>query len=225
MTSQPSAPPPLHAVTQSGGRLTPVRGSVTMSRLTPSRASVAIPRLTPRRGSVVIPRATAMLLATDAEPLAPALRDRARARSGTVDLLLFRVGAELFGVELAAVEEAIDLPPVRHIPEMPPAMLGVISVRNVLTSVFSPERALGVPLATTASALIFRRGRGRLGIACDDVDDVHSLDLAHLRDAPGTETAGGVLLGVLRHQNALLALVDAEALIAACQTVPAMETA
>ncbi|MDB4885284.1 MAG: cheV1, partial [Gemmatimonadetes bacterium] len=164
--------------------------------------------------------------AAAAPPASPnALRERARLRTGTVDLLLFSVGVEWFGVELAAVEEAIDLPAIRHVPEMPPAMLGVITVRGALATVYSPAAALGLTLGAPSSALVFRRPRGRLGIAVDDVDDVHTLDLAHLRDAPAGDTGDGILLGVLRHRDTLLALVDAEALIAACQTVPALETA
>jgi chemotaxis signal transduction protein len=191
-------------------------------RLTPARGAVAIARPTPVRGSIVIAPPAAPAVAPAAQH---SLRERARLRSGSVDLLLFSVGQEWFGVELAVVEEAIDLPAIRHVPEMPPAMLGVITVRGALASVYSPASALGITLGASSSALVFRRPRGRLGIAVDDVDDVHTLDLAQLRDAPATDSGDGIVLGVLRHRDTLLALVDAEALIAACQTVPVLETA
>lgn len=207
-------------------RPTPIRGSVAIPRPTPVRGSVAFPRPTPARGSITIvrdaPPAPAPAVATDG---GPTLRDRARLRTGTADLLVFAAGGEWFGIDLAAVEEAIDLPPVRHVPEMPPAMLGVITVRDMLTSVYSPAGALGVTLAGGTSALVFRRARGRLGIVVDDVDEVHSLQLAQLRDPPAAASADGILLGVMRYREGLLALVDAEALIGACQTVPLMETA
>jgi purine-binding chemotaxis protein CheW len=217
----PVAAPPAATATMSpreiAGRLTPVRGSVAISRLTPSRASIAMPRLSTTMPAAVVPPSI-----PDGPP---SMRERARARAGTVDVLVFAVGDEWFAVELEAVEEAIDLPAVTHLPEMPPAMLGVIPVRETLTSLFSPTSALGVALGGAGSALIFRRARGRVGIAVDDVDDVHTLDLAHLRDAPGVDAREGVLLGVLRYRDTLLALVDADALISACQTVPVMETA
>jgi purine-binding chemotaxis protein CheW len=155
------------------------------------------------------------------------LRDRARARSGELEVLLFRVNSERFGIELAAVDEAIDLPPLHHVPEMPDAMIGVVTVRDTLTPVYSPHAALGISLHDGASALIFKRGRARLAIAIDDVEDVMTLDLALLRDAPGVDrTEGaGIVLGVVRQRDALLALVDADALLAACQAVPLLETA
>ncbi len=164
-------------------------------------------------------------LATPPTPLLPrSLRDRVRGRSGQVDILLFRVGEERFGIDLAAVEEAIDIPPVHHVPEMPPAMLGVITVRGTLTSVYSPAEALGLSLHDGTSALIFRRGRSRLAVVVDEVDDVTALDLSSLRDAPGLDAGDGIVLGVVRQRDVLLALVDADALLAACQAAPLLET-
>lgn len=163
--------------------------------------------------------------ATIALPAGRSLRDRARARTGTVEMLVFRVGRERFGIELAAVEEAIDIPPVHHVPEMPPSMLGVITVRGTLTSVYSPTIALGLPIEDGTSALIFRRGCARLAVVVDEVDDVSTLDLATLRDAPSLDAGDGLLLGVVRRHESLLALVDADALLAACQAAPLLEIA
>jgi len=152
------------------------------------------------------------------------LRDKVRARDGLAEILVFVVGGERFGIELAAVEEVIDLPPVHHVPEMPPAMRGVITVRDSLTSVYSPRQALGRDHDGGACALIFRRRRSRLALIIDDVDDARPIDLSTLRDTPNA-VQGGVVLGVVRHGDALLSLVDAEALLAACQAIPQPEIA
>ena len=153
------------------------------------------------------------------------MRERARSRSGIVELLMFRAGDERFAVELRAVEEVIDLPVIHHVPEMPQAMLGVVTVRDTLTPVYSPHEALGLPLALRQAALIFRRGRLRVGILIDDVDDAISIDLAQLRDAPGDDQIDSVTLGVVRHGDSLVSLIDADALIAACQTAAFLEMA
>jgi purine-binding chemotaxis protein CheW len=151
------------------------------------------------------------------------LRERARSRVGLAELLMFRVGSERFAVELLCVEEAIDLVEPHHVPEMPPAMLGVITVRDTLTPVFTPDEALGVAAVSKGAALIFRSTRGRFALAIDDVDDVMTLDLAQLRDAPGIEGSDSLVLGVARNGGGIVALVDAEALIAACQATPIPE--
>ena len=128
-------------------------------------------------------------------------------------------------MELACVEEAIDLPDVHHVPEMPPAMLGVVTVRGVLTPVYTPDGALGVPVEGKAAALIFHAERGRFALAIDDVDDVMTLDLSQLRDAPGVDGSDPVVLGVARNEATIVALVDAEALVEACQAIPVPELA
>ncbi len=153
------------------------------------------------------------------------LKDRARGRTGVVELLMFRIGTERFAVELSSVEEAIDLPDVHHVPEMPPAMVGVITVRGALTPVFTPDDALGVRVETRSAALIFRSVRGRFALAIDDVDDVMTLDLSQLRDAPGVDGSDPVVLGVARNEASIVALVDAEALVEACPALPVPELA
>ena len=167
-----------------------------------------------------------------APPVAPpprtpyrSIRDRARAREGIVELLMFRIGGERFGVELLTVDEVIDLPVIHHVPEMPPAMLGVVTVRGSLTPVYSPHQALGLPLALRDAVLIFRRGGVRVGILIDDVDDAITIDLAELRETPGADQADSVVLGVMRHAGAIVGLVEADALIAACQTAALLEIA
>jgi len=76
-----------------------------------------------------------------------------------------------------------------------------------------------------SAALIFRSVRGRFALAIDDVDDVMTLDLALLRDTPGVDGSDPVVLGVARNEASIVALVDAEALIEACQAIPVPELA
>lgn len=189
-------------------------------------APAAIPTLAPPPVASPVAAPKAPIVAPAPAPnAARTLRERVRTRSGQVEILLLKIGDERFGIELAAVEEAIDIPPVHHVPEMPPAMLGVITVRGVLTTVYSPSDALGIPLHDGTSALIFRRGRARLAVVVDEVDDVTTLDLSLLRDAPVLDAGDGIVLGVVRQQDTLLTLVDTDALLAACQAAPLLETA
>ncbi|MEP6618429.1 MAG: chemotaxis protein CheW [bacterium] len=152
-------------------------------------------------------------------------RGRVRGRVGTIDVLKFRIGTEWFAVELIVVEEVIDLPRIHHVPEMPPAMLGVVVVRERLTPVYSPHLALGSPLASRESVLIFKSGTTSVGLLIDDVDDAITAELHELRDTPGADENESVVLGVLRHDDVLVAIVDADALIAACQTAALLEIA
>ena len=153
-------------------------------------------------------------------------RERAKARLGRAELLLFSVGRELFATPLSAVEEAIELAEIRPIPEMSASMLGVTELRGRMIPIYSPSRSLGVDLgAAPAAALIVHTGERRIALAVDDVEDVLELDLTELRDAPGTDDLDGVLVGVARRGKALVAVVDGESLVVACLTDQVPETA
>jgi len=151
--------------------------------------------------------------------------ERVRSREGSVDLLVFRVGPELFATALTAVEEALELPQLSAIPEMTRNMLGVVTLRGRMLPAYSPARPLGITLERRdAAALVIRAGERRIALAVDDVDDVFTLDLATLRTAP---TAGAerdaLLVGVARRGGDIVAVLDAESLVTACVSDQAQE--
>ena len=165
----------------------------------------------------------------DANATAPlaSFAERLRSRDGSVDLLVFRVGPELFATALTAVEEALELPQVSAIPEMTRCMLGVVTLLGRMLPTYSPARPLGITLERhDAAALVIRAGERRIALAVDDVDDVFTLDLATLRAAP---TAGAerdaLLVGVARRGGDLVAVLDAESLVSACLSDQVQETA
>jgi purine-binding chemotaxis protein CheW len=154
----------------------------------------------------------------DAAPAAHELttlsfRERVRLRMGFAHLLIFRVGRELFGVELVTVEEALDMPTLHRLPEMPESMLGVFTLRDGLVSVFAPERSLGLPCDHPTTVVVFCGRDRRIAFATDDVDDVMTVDLRNVREAPGARTADSALLGIVHRQAELIALLDSETLI------------
>ncbi|HEY2856213.1 MAG TPA: chemotaxis protein CheW [Gemmatimonadaceae bacterium] len=142
-------------------------------------------------------------------------RERVAKRSGSAQLLVFRVANELFGVELVTAEEALDMPTLHRLPEMPPSMLGVFTLRGALVSVFEPQLMLGIGCRQAATAVVFCGGDRRVAIATDDVDDVITVDLRTVREAPGgvTRTREGALLGIVHRDADLIALLDTAALI------------
>ena len=158
--------------------------------------------------------------AADAAPGAHELtalsfRERVRLRMGIAQLLVFRVGRELFAVELIRVEEALDMPTLHRLPEMPASMLGVFTLRGALVSVFGPQPSLGVACRNPTTVVVFCGGDRRIALATDDVDDVMVVDLRGVREVPGARAADGALLGIVHRQSDLIALLDSETLIGA----------
>lgn len=157
-----------------------------------------------------------------AEPESPragvTFRERVTRRVGTAQLLVFRVASELFGVELITAEEALDMPVLHRLPEMPTHMCGVFTLRGALVSVFEPQAVLGVKCKQSGTAVVFCGGERRVAIATDDVEDVVTVDLRTVRDAPGARAKDGALLGIVHNGESFVALLDAEALIDAYRT-------
>ncbi len=149
-------------------------------------------------------------------------RERVRRRTGVAQLLVFRVARELFAVELITAEEALDMPELHRLPEMPQSMLGVFTLRGSLVSVFEPQTTLGIKCQQRGTVVVFCGGERRIAIAADDVDDVITVDLRNVREAPGTRTKDEALLGIVHRDSDLIALLDAHTLVAAHRPVTSL---
>jgi purine-binding chemotaxis protein CheW len=140
-------------------------------------------------------------------------------RDGPARLLVFRVGAERFGVELQAVDEVIDAPVVQSIPDAPATVLGVATIRGELITVYDPRPLLRVQgrldEAGDGAALLFARDDRRVGLAIDDVYDAIRIEDGELLKAPGGGAAAsdGILVGLIRRAGNLIGILDANALL------------
>jgi purine-binding chemotaxis protein CheW len=152
-------------------------------------------------------------------------RERVTARVGRADLLLFRVGNERFAVDLQAVEETVESTDVHAVPESTQSVLGVFAHGDQFIPLYDTATVLGMILPSRASraALVMRGGGRRIGLSVDDVEDVVSVELAALRDVPEGAWNDDLLLGLLLRDRMLIGLLDARALVSACQTAPVPE--
>jgi chemotaxis signal transduction protein len=115
---------------------------------------------------------------------------------------------------------------VQQVPGSATAAPGILTLRGTLVPLFSPATALGVTPGEAATALVVRDERGRIAIAADDVEDVLTLRDGEMRPLPAADARGaGVLRGVVRRGPTLVAIVDLDALIAACRGTSQPEAA
>ncbi len=112
--------------------------------------------------------------------------------------IVVRVGAELFALPVAHVEEAIDAPVIEWVPVVPNGMLGQLPHRGRLISVWDAGWTFGLPrsAATAGAALVLRDGTRRVGLVVDDLTEIVRIEPADLRVVPGSTDADGLLSGV-----------------------------
>ena len=157
-------------------------------------------------------------LAAPPAPVTP-FRERIAAREGHADLLVFRVGLELFATELRAVEEAVEGVDARAIPDAPPAMLGIFALRDRTLPMYALARVLAVPsMGSPTMTLVMRPSATRIALAVDAVDDVFDVSLDTVRPVPNTD-ADGMVLGVVWRGSELVTLLDADVVVDTCLAV------
>ena len=151
-----------------------------------------------------------------AEPAAAPsrFRDRVRDRRGNQELLVVRIGTERFAVPLESVDELVEAPQLRTVPVAPEALLGLFTLGEAMLPLYSPASILGAEPIGEQVALVMRGGRARVALAVDDADDVISVSLTNVLDAPRTGRHDDVVLGVIWHETELLTLLDARAVVA-----------
>lgn len=141
-------------------------------------------------------------------------RDRVRDRVGLQDLLVVRIGQERFAVALEAVDELVEAPRLRDVPGAPDALLGLFTLGASLLPLYSPATVLGATPTGEQVALVMRGGQARIALAVDDADDVVTVALTDVLDAPRTGHHDDVVLGVIWREGELLTLLDARAVVA-----------
>jgi purine-binding chemotaxis protein CheW len=146
-------------------------------------------------------------------------RERVASRDGRAELLVFRVGAELFATELRAVEEAVEGVDARPIPDAPPAMLGIFSFRDRTLPMYALGRVLSVAAGGVGDmTLVMRPSTTRIALAVDAVDDVFDVALDAVRPVPNADV-DGMVLGVVWRGSELVTLLDADVVVDACLAV------
>jgi purine-binding chemotaxis protein CheW len=95
------------------------------------------------------------------------------------DFLAFVVTDSLYAIDLGAVTKVIKLPEVTEVPLAPEPVLGIISVRGQVTTLFDARRLLRLPPADPTArsrVLLVSREEETVGLLVDSVFRVYRLE-------------------------------------------------
>ena len=122
-------------------------------------------------------------------------RDTSAGPQDLLQVLVFYVGAEQYGLELTHVASVI--PPVccTPVPGAPATLAGIIDVQGEIRPVLDFRRMLGLaasagePSGETSPVIIFQRKGRRLGLLVDRVETIRSIPRSDLRAAGASQTS------------------------------------
>ncbi len=129
--------------------------------------------------------------------------------SELMDVTVFSVGGERYGIEARYVRRVVRPGPCTPVPGTPAALRGLINLRGDVLAVFDLPTAFGIGLGAVGVGtfvLVLGEDRDDLGLAADAVDEVRPLRRAELLEPPAMLDGLGrdLLLGVTA--DALLVL-------------------
>jgi purine-binding chemotaxis protein CheW len=141
-----------------------------------------------------------------------------------LQLLVARIGGELFALPVHGVEEILEVEELRPLPEGEAGLLGLCPARGRLLPVYDAQAYLGgLPRSATTLALVLHAAGRRLGIAVDDAEEVIGVAPSSIRRAPAHDVDERLIRGVVLHEGRLLTLLDIEALASRYAPAPGAE--
>jgi purine-binding chemotaxis protein CheW len=130
-------------------------------------------------------------------------------------VVVFRLGAEEFGVPIESVQEIVRVPEtLTHVPKAPPSVEGVINLRGSVLPVVDLRRRLGLPTIERNDGqriVVFLIRGVRTGFIVDAVAEVLKVPRNAIEPAPNLSVEQSTLLARmanLEKQKRMLQLID-----------------
>ena len=144
------------------------------------------------------------------------LLDDAQATDNLLQLVVFQLGGEEFGVEIMQVQEIIRMPDITRIPQSPEYVEGVINLRGKIIVVINLDTKFALhskEIDADSRIIIVEIGDNVVGMIVDSVSEVMRLASSSVEPAPdiiSTKIKADYLKGVGKLDERLLILLDLE---------------
>ncbi len=133
---------------------------------------------------------------------------------GTVQVIVFKLGDERYGVEISQVREIIKPTQITRIPNAPDFVEGVINLRGQITTIINLRKRFGMepkPIDNDTRIIVVEYDNAVIGMMVDVVNEVKYLSKDDIEPLPNIVTARSeakFLKGVGKLPDGLLILID-----------------
>ena len=134
--------------------------------------------------------------------------------SKEIQLVIFKIGGEEFGVSIAQVREIVRLVPITPIPRSPDFIEGVVNLRGQILAVIDLAKRLDLPaiIRSEKTRIVVVEVEGNIvGMIVDEVTEVLRLPVDDITDTPeliSSESHQKYITGVGKLGDRLLVLID-----------------
>jgi purine-binding chemotaxis protein CheW len=148
--------------------------------------------------------------------------DRLADRHQDSQVIVFRLGADEYGVDIASVEEIIRVPSISKVPKAPSYVEGVINLRGRIVPVIDLcERLDLAPRQQTSQSriVVADLGEHAVGMIVDDVSEVLLVKASDIEPAPAITATidSGCIAGIARLKERLVILMKLESVLATAE--------
>lgn len=132
---------------------------------------------------------------------------------GPIQWVTFRLGDEMYGINVMQVQEVLRLTEIAPVPGAPGYVIGIINLRGNVVTVIDLRNRFGLPSKESddASRIVIIEAEDQvIGILVDSVAEVVELRSTDIETAPnvGNEESSRYIQGVSSRGNELLILLD-----------------
>lgn len=137
--------------------------------------------------------------------------------NGTMQCLTYKLGDEIFALDIAKVREVLDYTTITKVPRTPDFMRGVINLRGSVVPVVDMRLKFGMPMTekTVNTCVIITEVAVEndtvvLGALADSVQEVLDLEADHIAPPPriGTKLNTEFIKGMGRHNDKFIIILD-----------------
>ncbi|MDI9611049.1 MAG: chemotaxis protein CheW [Archaeoglobales archaeon] len=132
----------------------------------------------------------------------------------TVQVIVFKLGEERYGVDISQVREIIRPSQITKIPNAPDFVEGVINLRGQITTIVNLRKRFGLPskeIDNDSRIIVVEYNNAVIGMMVDIVNEVKYLSHKDIEALPSIITAreeAKFLKGVGKLPDGLLILID-----------------